>query len=80
MLNRSLALPDSITGLANAAPPPAIVCSWTNGGLDAAWVHVAGKLDIATTGSCDHVETGNVDPIEPPVQALQQLVEEGVAS
>jgi anti-sigma B factor antagonist len=29
--------------------PPRFVCSHTNGGLDAAWVHVAGELDIAST-------------------------------
>jgi anti-anti-sigma factor len=28
--------------------PPALVCSWTDGGPDAAWVHAAGELDIAT--------------------------------
>jgi anti-anti-sigma factor len=30
------------------APPPAFSCSSSYGGLDAAWVHVAGELDIAT--------------------------------
>jgi anti-anti-sigma factor len=29
--------------------PLPFVCSHTNGGLDAAWVHVAGELDIGTT-------------------------------
>ncbi len=43
-------LPDSIADRADAVPlPPAFVCSWTDAGLDAAWVHVAGELDIATT-------------------------------
>jgi anti-anti-sigma factor len=37
----------SITGRAHALPP-AFVCSWTSSGLDAAWVHLAGELDIAT--------------------------------
>jgi hypothetical protein len=37
---------DSIAGHANPLPP-ALVCSWTDGGLDAAWVHVAGELDVA---------------------------------
>jgi anti-anti-sigma factor len=32
-----------------AALPPAFVCAWTSSGLDAAWVHLAGELDIATT-------------------------------
>lgn len=40
-------LPDSIAGSADTLPP-AFVCSWNDGGLDAAWVHVAGELDIAT--------------------------------
>ena len=45
----SIALPaDSIAGRADILPP-AFVCSRTNGGLDAAWVHVAGDLDVATT-------------------------------
>jgi anti-sigma B factor antagonist len=35
--------------LARAAPPPAaFACTATHGGLDAAWVYVAGELDIAT--------------------------------
>ena len=40
-------LPDSVAGRADAARP--FVCSCAEGGLDAAWVHVAGDLDIATT-------------------------------
>jgi anti-anti-sigma factor len=40
--------PESITDSANALLP-AFACSCTEGGLDAAWVHVAGELDIATT-------------------------------
>jgi anti-sigma B factor antagonist len=32
-----------------AGPPrSAFVCSWTDGGPDAAWVNVAGELDVAT--------------------------------
>jgi anti-sigma B factor antagonist len=31
------------------AAPPDFSCSWTAGGLDAAWIHVNGSLDIATT-------------------------------
>jgi anti-anti-sigma factor len=27
---------------------PDFVCSWTTGGLDAGWVHLAGALDIET--------------------------------
>jgi len=40
-------LPDSIAGRADVLPPES-VCSCTEGGLDAAWVHVVGALDIAT--------------------------------
>jgi anti-anti-sigma factor len=42
-----LAFPAS--GAAHADLPPSFTCSCTNGGLDAAWVHVGGELDIATT-------------------------------
>jgi anti-sigma B factor antagonist len=38
--------PDSIGTRADVSP--AFVCSWTDGGRDAAWVHLAGELDIAT--------------------------------
>jgi anti-anti-sigma factor len=36
--------------IADRAGPllPTLVCSWTDGGSEAAWVHVAGKLDHAT--------------------------------
>ena len=43
-----LALPASDDARADALPPP-FTCSCTNGGLDAARVHVGGELDIATT-------------------------------
>jgi anti-sigma B factor antagonist len=50
---QTLVLSDSTADRADAppredAPPPAFVCSWTDGGLDAAWVHVTGALDFAT--------------------------------
>jgi anti-sigma B factor antagonist len=38
---------DQILARADARPP-AFVCTATHGGLDAAWVYVAGELDIAT--------------------------------
>jgi anti-anti-sigma factor len=40
--------PDSIAGRAHAVAP-SFDCSWTDGGLNAAWVHLAGELDIDTT-------------------------------
>jgi anti-anti-sigma factor len=40
--------PDSIAGRAHALAPP-FACFWTKGGLNAAWVQVAGELDIDTT-------------------------------
>jgi anti-sigma B factor antagonist len=43
-----LVLPDSMAGSADVLPP-AFVCSWRQGGLEAAWVDLAGELDIATT-------------------------------
>ena len=45
---RPEAAPDSIAGRANVLAPP-FGCSWTDGGLNAAWVHVEGELDIDTT-------------------------------
>ena len=39
--------PDQILARADT-PPPAFACTATHGGLDAAWVHVAGELDFAT--------------------------------
>jgi anti-anti-sigma factor len=46
-MTRKLVVADSIVGRANALPP-AFQCPWANGG-DAAWVHLPGELDIATT-------------------------------
>jgi anti-anti-sigma factor len=40
--------PDSVAGRAHALAPP-FACFWTSGGLNAAWVQVAGELDIATS-------------------------------
>jgi anti-sigma B factor antagonist len=134
---RPLVPPDSIAGRAHALAPP-FDCSWTEGGLNAAWVHLTGELDIDTTpqleqtlsdpasqarlvvldmralafmdscgvhaivnasararqrgrrlvvlrgppdvdrvftltGNSDDVESGDVDPVEPSVQALLRL-------
>lgn len=44
----ALVFPDPFGGRAAFLPPP-FVCSWTDGTLDAANVHVSGELDIATT-------------------------------
>jgi len=44
----ALVLPDSIAGRADFLPPT-FDCSWTGGDPDAAWVHIVGELDIATT-------------------------------
>ena len=39
-MSDALVLSDPIVGNANV-PSPAFVCSWTDDGLDAVWVHVA---------------------------------------
>ena len=44
-----MVLVDSSVRRADARPPPPFRCSWTSGGLDAAWVSVSGELDAATT-------------------------------
>jgi anti-anti-sigma factor len=43
-----LVLADSTVGRRDTLPP-AFDCSWTDGGPDAAWVRLAGELDVATT-------------------------------
>jgi anti-anti-sigma factor len=40
--------PDTIAGQAHALAPR-FDCTWTDGGLNAAWVHLAGELDVDTT-------------------------------
>jgi anti-sigma B factor antagonist len=47
-MSLELAVPAPDAARADALPPP-FTRSCTNGGLDAAWVHVGGELDIATT-------------------------------
>ncbi len=44
---------DSIARRAEALAP-AFVCSWSDGGLDAAWVHLGGELDVATVPQLEH--------------------------
>lgn len=135
---------DSIAGRANAAQL-GLVCSWTDGGRDAAWVHLAGASARATvpqmertlaqsslgarlvlldlrdlefidssgvhaivnassrarqadrrlvllrgppsvdgmftlTGSWDQLEIGDLNPAEPPSEALVQVAEQDCAS
>ena len=49
--------PDSIGALA-VVPRPTFVCSPANVGFGAAWVHVAGDLDIATAPQLDRTLRG----------------------
>jgi anti-sigma B factor antagonist len=53
---------DLVARNANAGSP-ALVCSWTDGGLDAAWVDLAGELNVATVPQPDRTLR------EPRVQA-----------
>jgi hypothetical protein len=48
---------DSIAGRADALPL-AFVCSWTNCGPNAAWVRVAGELDISTVPELERALRG----------------------
>ena len=41
---------------------PGFVCYWTDGGLDAAWVHLGGELDMATAPQLEQTLR------EPPMQ------------
>ena len=45
---RNARSPRPLGGRADFLPQP-FACSWTNGGLDSANVHITGELDIATT-------------------------------
>jgi anti-sigma B factor antagonist len=45
-------LSHSIADNANT-PSPTLVCSWSDGGLDAAWVYLAGELNVATLPQLD---------------------------
>jgi anti-anti-sigma factor len=47
-MSLELDVPASDAARRGALPPP-FACSCTNGGLDAAWVHVGGELAMATT-------------------------------
>jgi anti-anti-sigma factor len=47
-MSYTLVSSDSIAGRARVQAP-AFQCSWADGGLDTAWVRLAGELDIATT-------------------------------
>ena len=47
-MSLELDVPASDAARRGALPPP-FACSCTNGGLDDAWVHVGGELDMATT-------------------------------
>ena len=52
---KTLAPLESIAGRADVLPP-AFECSWSEDGLDAAWVRLAGELDIATTPQLERAE------------------------
>lgn len=45
-MSQALRSPNSIAARADALRP--LICSCTHGALNAAWVHVAGELDITT--------------------------------
>jgi anti-anti-sigma factor len=55
-------LSHSIAGNSDT-PSPTLVCSWTDGGVEAAWLHVAGELNVATLPQLDRT------PREHEVQA-----------
>ena len=63
--------------LPRGRPRRPFVCSSTGGGLDAAWVHVAGALDIATTPQLERTlsesrgAAGRARPARPRVHGLR---------
>jgi anti-anti-sigma factor len=44
----------SSTAASLRAAPPRFTCTWNEGGSGAAWVHVAGELDLATSPLLEH--------------------------
>lgn len=64
----TLILAGSFAGAVDDLPPES-VCSWTNGGLDAARVHAAGDLAGA-----------KVELVKPPSRALGQRAGEDPSS
>jgi anti-anti-sigma factor len=41
-------------GRRKAVAAPAFACWWSDGGLDATWLHLAGELDMATAPELEH--------------------------
>ena len=60
----ALVLSHSVADAANA-PSPTLICSWKDGGLDAAWVQVA--------GCSGDLEIGDMDQVESAVAPLARL-------
>jgi hypothetical protein len=65
---------DSIAAQAHAIPA-AFACSWSHWGLDAAWVDLAGELDLAAPEFARTLREAQTRT----VQVLLQLAERGVA-
>jgi hypothetical protein len=65
-------VPDSDSAAHRAATLRPFVCSCTGGGLDAAWVHVTGALEVervfALAGSAGEAAPGALELLEPPGQ------------
>jgi anti-anti-sigma factor len=49
-MSQAPVLTRSTAAIRYAAPPP-FICMWKEGGSDAAWVHVAGELDLESAQS-----------------------------
>jgi anti-sigma B factor antagonist len=54
--------------------PPAFTCTATVGGLDAAWVNVAGELDIVTAPELEHTLRDSQQLAHLTVLDLRELV------
>jgi len=67
-MSLTLVVSDPAPGPAES-PLPSFVCSWTDGGPEACWVHVAGRLDAAAVWQLVRV----LD--DPPLQAQMVVLD-----
>jgi anti-anti-sigma factor len=65
--------PEPTTGRQSAVLPPPFACSWTTHASDAAWMHVAGELDIATVPQLERTLGEPRSPTKLVVLDLREL-------
>jgi anti-sigma B factor antagonist len=64
--------PDPLAGRATVVAPP-FECSWTEGGLDATWIHLTGELDVDTTPLLEYTLSDPVSQARLVVVDMREL-------